>query len=222
MFVDDEPQVLKLFKSLVEPLGFEVLTLADSQEAAQRIRKEKFDAVLVDAVMPHPDGFELTALIRGSPSNFAAPIVMLTGYDNAETMRKGFRAGVTCFLGKPLTQSRIMGMMRSLRGAMLREKMRYTRVPFKTVVICRLDSGRPFKSESVNISAGGILLEKSGGGTVGQELDLEFMMPQASHPVKPRGKIVHKEGPDRMGLKFITLETEELELIQRFVSEKMK
>ena len=70
MFVDDEPEVLKLFKAMAEPLGTEVQTFANSREAALRIRKEKFDGVFLDAMMPQLDGFELAKLVRASPSNF--------------------------------------------------------------------------------------------------------------------------------------------------------
>lgn len=221
MFVDDDPEVLKLFKALVEPLGCEVVTFADSREAAQRVQKEKFDGVFVDASMPHPDGFELAQIIRHSPSNFATPIVMLTGYDDAETMRKGFQAGVTSFIGKPLSQSRLAKLLTAMRGAMLREKKRYVRLPFKTPVTWRVGK-QVFKSQSLNISETGMMLEKSGGATVGQELDLEFRIPQSSDPLKPHAKVIRKEPPDRIAVQFVGLKSNELETIQRFISEIIK
>ncbi len=217
MFVDDEPDVLKTFKTLIQPLGCEVVTLADSQEAAQRINKEKFDCIFLDALMPHPDGFELAELVRNSPSNFRTPIVMLTGYDDAEAMRKGFRAGVTSFIGKPVTQSRLAALLGSMRGVMLREKRRYTRTPFIAVVTCRSDN-RTFKSKSINISETGMLLEDSNQVAIGLEVDLEFLMPQAQSPFKLRAKIVRKQSPNRMAVHFVALKTIELQSIQQYLS----
>lgn len=221
MYVDDEPQVLKVFKDLVEPLGLQVETFSDSREAALRINREKFDGVFLDAGMPDPDGFELTKLVRQSPSNYGTPIIMLTGSNDVETMRKGFRAGVTFFLGKPLTQSRLYLLLRTIQGAMLVEKKRYVRLPLSIVVTYRVDS-LVVRSESRDLSEGGMLLEKSTGATVGQELDVEFVLPGASRPLKPRVKVVRLEAPDRMAVRFVGLKTEDLELIQEFVAEKVK
>ena len=96
MVVDDEPAVLDLIKSMIEPMGCEIQTMDDSRAAAERLETEKFDGVLVDVVMPHLDGFELTKRIRRSRNN--REIVMLTGFDDVDTIRKGFGAGATCFL----------------------------------------------------------------------------------------------------------------------------
>ena len=103
LVVDDEPQVLEVFRTLLEPLGYEVLTTADSREAARRIEVENFDGIAVDGVMPQTDGFELTQKIRASRSNYGVPIIMFTEHDSAEIMRRAFQAGIRFFLAKPLS-----------------------------------------------------------------------------------------------------------------------
>jgi CheY-like chemotaxis protein len=221
MYVDDEPPVLRVFKDLVEPLGLQVVTLSDSREAALRINREKFDGVFVDARMPDPDGFELTKLVRESPSNYGTPIIMLTGYNDVETMRKGFRAGVTFFLGKPLTQSRLYLLLRTIQGAMLIEKKRYIRLPIRIVVTYQAGS-QVVRSESRDLSQGGMLLETAAGVAVGQELDVEFVLPGNTRPLKPRVQVVRLEAPDRMAVRFVGLKTADLELIQEFVAGKVK
>ena len=118
MAVDDEPEVLKLLKMFLEPLGVEVLTMVDCREAVERLNRERFDAIFVDAQMPHLDGFGLTRRIRESPLNSGAPIVMVTEYDDVETMREGFNAGVTFFLGKPIDPG-LNGVARASDGAVL-------------------------------------------------------------------------------------------------------
>src|SRR5271157_443399 len=107
LLVDDEPPILVLLKSMLESLGCEVVATDDSREAARLVNSRKFDGFLLDAIMPHLDGFQLTQAVRSSPSNRAAPVVMITGSDDAHTMRKGFQAGITLFLGKPISQERL-------------------------------------------------------------------------------------------------------------------
>src|SRR5208283_4228403 len=101
LVVDDDPAALDLIKALVEPQGYEVLALTDSRRAAECVNKQPFDGVFVDVLMPKLDGFELTKLIRASRLNSRAPIVMITASQDLETMRGGFKAGVTFFLTKP-------------------------------------------------------------------------------------------------------------------------
>lgn len=221
MAVDDEQAVLKLIKSLMEPLGVEVLPITDSREAAQRANTDKFDGVLVDTKMPFLDGFELTKIVRASAANGKVPVVMLTGLNDAETMRKGFKAGVTFFLSKPINLERLSNLIKVMRGPMLREKRRYARLPFRGTVNCQFGA-KEFKTESVNMSEGGMLLEASGGAALGEEMNLEFTLPQSPRPLRVRAKVVRKEAPDRIALQFLSLEAEPCQVITDYVAGRVK
>lgn len=217
MFVDDEPDVLKVIRAMVEPLGFQVSTFADSQAAADRLKAEKFDGVFLDARMPHPDGFELAQTIRRSPLNSSVPVVLLTGATDADTMRKAFQAGITFFLGKPITPDRLVGMLKAMRGPMLKENRSHARLPFRSAIFCR-SKVKSFKSEALNLSEGGLLLETSGGTGVGDELDLEFIVPPGRDPLKVRAKAVRNEPPDRIAVQFLALCPEERTVIQNYIA----
>ncbi len=219
LVVDDEPDILKIIKAMVEPMGFEVLTFADGREAAQRSTTEKFDGVIVDAQMPNLNGFDLVQHLRASPLNSGVPIVMLTGSNDIETMRKGFQVGITFFLNKPISQGRLSALMNAMRGPMLRERRRHARLPFRATVTCLLD-GRYLKAESVDISEGGILLDTSGGASVGQELDMEFPISESVLPLRARAKVVRKEPPNGMAVQFLGLKPEHRQAIQRYIAGK--
>ncbi len=217
MVVDDEPQVLRFVKTLLQSLGYEVLALTDSGEAARRVGREKFDGIFVDARMPAPDGFALTSLIRQSPSNAGVPIVMLTGYDDVETMRAGFRAGITFFIAKPPDVKKLGEMLRVFHGAMLREKRSYIRLPLRTVVNCR-DESRQFTCPSLNIGEGGMLLEQCGSLEVGQELDLRFSLPQISDFLNPRARVVRKDPASHMAVQFTQLSDADHKAILKYIA----
>ena len=214
--IDDEQDILKLFRSLVEPLGYEVELIQDSREAARRILRQKFDAIFLDAHMPHIDGFELAERIRSSPSNKRVPIAMLTAYDDAETMRKAFRAGVTMFLGKPFSAKKLRGLLRSMRGPMLQERRRYARLPVRITIQCTW-GGKTFEAASLNISEGGMLMEPSGGVAVGEGISLRFTVPKIQKAVKPRARNVRKEKPDRMAAQFQTCAPEDQDAIRAYI-----
>ena len=221
LVVDDDPQVLKTIKSLIESLGYEVLALADSREAARRVGKEKFDGAFLDAEMPHLDGFSLTEAIRKSPSNTKIPVVMLTGHDDAETMQAGFKAGVSFFLSKPPDLNRLRVLLRLMKEQMLREKRRYIRLPVRTVVHGSLGK-HEFKSVSLNVSESGMLLEDSGGADVGQELQLTFTLPLIPDVLNPSVRVVRKERSGHTAVQFLQPSPEDRRVIQDFIAGLVK
>lgn len=242
MVVDDDPDVLKLIKTIVEPWGYEVLALADSREAARRLDTDKFDGIVLDILMPYLDGFELIRRARRSPLNSGAPVLVITALTDIDTMRKCFALGVTFVLHKPFSYERMYSLFSAARGSMLQERRRHARLPFCTLVECRFGAmgQKQFRAVSVNLGENGILLEPSGGLEVGEEVILEFTLPQvraAQEPTHPeskksffpepatlppepctiRGKVVRKAPPDRIAVQFVDLTPENRQAIQRYI-----
>ena len=216
MVVDDEADVLQMFKAMVEALGYDAHTFIDSRDAAAAVEADRYDGIFLDARMPDLDGFELTKRVRTSRVNSAVPVVMITGMDDVDTMRAGFRAGITMFLGKPFTTERLRRLLNAVQGAMLREKWSHARLPFRTLVSCR-SGQKNFKAASLNISESGILLDASGGLEVGSELEAEFMLPEHAETRTLRGRIVRKEPPDRAGIEFLDITADSQEAIRRYI-----
>jgi hypothetical protein len=74
----------------------------------------------------------------------------------------------------------------------------------------------------VNISEGGILLEGSGGASVGEELNLEFVLPQVGSRLRVHAKVVRKEAPDRIALQFRDLDAQSQLAIGTYISGQVK
>ena len=141
LVVDDKPEVLGLIKDTVAALGWcEVLPLVDSREVARYLESQKVEGIVVDADMPHLDGFEVTKQVRASQLNARVPVVMLTEENDIETMRKGFKVGITFFAAKPTNRERVYKLFNAVRGAMVNEKRRRHRLPYRTTVQCRWES----------------------------------------------------------------------------------
>jgi CheY-like chemotaxis protein len=220
MAVDDEPVVLQLLKTQLESLGCEVQGFVDSREAADRLEVDKIDGLFTDVRMPYMDGFELAKRARESKLNSQVPIAMLTGQDDAETMRKGFGVRISFFLGKPFTRERVYNLYLATRGPMLRERRRYLRLPYRTAVRCTWGPHNEFRfnSDTLDISEGGILLSPSGGLAVGQELDLSFLLPDYPQPLKARARVVRCAPPRGVGLMFLSLDAREKEALRSYVA----
>jgi CheY-like chemotaxis protein len=219
LVVDQEQESLDTFTNTVAPLGFEVAALADGRAAAQRIFAEKFDLVALDAEMPSPDGFELAAQVRKSPSNHAVPILMFTATGNIEAMHRGFALGVTFYLEKPLNAEKLRGLFSAARGLMLQQRRRYVRLPVRVQVRCQ-SGGRQFQTRSLDLSQGGILLESSGGLEVGNTVEAGFALPGVRDPLRLKGMVVRKLSRDGMAIEFLEPKQVERAALQIFVAEK--
>jgi CheY-like chemotaxis protein len=223
MAVDDEPGILKVLKAQLESQGCKVIDIVDSREALARLKEEKVDGLLVDVLMPHMDGFLLTQQTRQSILNRRVPIVMLTALDDAATMRKGFEAGVNFFLGKPFTREKVYKLLGAARGSMLRERQRYTRLSYRTTVDCSWgpEPQKPIHFSSVNISEGGMMLDRSTGLAIGQELDVAFYLPNVPALIKTRALVVREDPPNGIGLQFLKLNDRDERNLQGYISARL-
>jgi len=198
-------------------LGCEVIVFEDAAAALVTLQSQKVDGIFVDAQMPGKNGLDLTRAVRESGPNKRAPIVVLSDDGDATAMRKGFRAGATFFLGKPLTRERVYHLFNATRGAMIVEQRRHSRFPFRTAVKCGY-SGRQLILESVNLSESGMLLDSAGAMNPGEELDLEFQVPLNPTPILARARTVRREPPDRLAVEFVSLRLEDRETLRRHLS----
>jgi signal transduction histidine kinase/CheY-like chemotaxis protein len=76
--IDDDPMTLELLQAVLEPLGYTVLTARNGEEGVALARSEAPDLVLLDLVMPEPDGFTVVRQLKDNAATRAIPIVILT------------------------------------------------------------------------------------------------------------------------------------------------
>ena len=221
MVVDDEPEAVKFLKSVIGPLGHEVVTFSDSREAAERSEKQKFDVVFMDMRMPELDGLGLTRRIRGSKQNTDTAIVMLTGVDQVENLREAFKEGVTLFLTKPVTPARLTSLLTAMERTKWKDKRHSARLPLLVPVNCTCGD-QQLAARSANISESGILVQPAAAWDIGQEVLIEFTIFEIRASLKVRAKIVRQEGKGSMGLQFIDLAPEHRNAIQLYIMGRMK
>lgn len=102
LIVDDDPGFTLLAEETLRQATFEVKT-ASSVEAG-RIAFESFvpDLVLLDIELPDGTGLQLCRHIRSAASNSDIPVVLVTGHDDTVSIEKGYEAGASDFLQKPV------------------------------------------------------------------------------------------------------------------------
>ncbi|MGB9711222.1 MAG: response regulator [Thermodesulfovibrio sp.] len=79
LVVDDEKNILMLYKAELEDEGYEVITANSGREAIELFESEKPDMVTLDIMMPDIDGIQVLRQLKQKNPNI--PVIMLTAYD---------------------------------------------------------------------------------------------------------------------------------------------
>jgi len=100
LVVDDSPLTRELICSLLEAVGYEVLSAGDGQEAFDLVGKETLDMVVTDLEMPRVDGLELTRRLKGHPTLRTLPVVIITTRGSDADRQRGMEAGADGYVAK--------------------------------------------------------------------------------------------------------------------------
>src|SRR4051794_28185347 len=96
----------------LEREGYSVDVAADGDEGLWAARENEYDAVVLDAMVPGPDGFEVCRILRSEGK--WAPVLMLTARDSVEDRVRGLDAGADDYLTKPFAFEELFARLRAL------------------------------------------------------------------------------------------------------------
>ncbi len=110
LVVDDEMNMLALFKKVLGKEGYQVETAASGEEALKRLEKEWFDLVISDLKMIGMDGLELLKKVKtASP---VMPYIVLTAFGTIDSAVAAMREGAYDYLTKPVNNEEIKVVVR--------------------------------------------------------------------------------------------------------------
>lgn len=98
---DDDDLLLELLKFRLSAKGYKVRTARNGREAIDSARAESPDAIVLDAMMPVIDGYEVLRQIREAPHMRHLPVIMLTARKGERDIVEALRLGASDYLAKP-------------------------------------------------------------------------------------------------------------------------
>src|SRR5687767_12035397 len=100
--VEDDEDIGRLLKFIVEREGFAVTLCTDGRAAGDRINGQSPPAlVILDVMLPYASGFELLEAIRKSPAWAEVPVLMLTAKSREADVVRGLEGGANDYMTKP-------------------------------------------------------------------------------------------------------------------------
>lgn len=126
LIVDDVPDNLAVLHDALDESGYTVLVATSGETALQRAAQALPDVVLLDAMMPGMDGFEVARRLKGLPATAHIPIIFMTGLTETEHLVAALAAGGVDYVTKPIKPKEVLARMGvHLQGARrARQEMR--------------------------------------------------------------------------------------------------
>lgn len=112
LVVDDEPQIRSMLRDSLTRSGFDVSEASDGKEAIEKLRKNSFEVVIADILMPEKDGLEVIMYLqRESP---LTKCVAISSPSNRVFLQSAQLLGATRVVEKPFTAAEIEAAVREV------------------------------------------------------------------------------------------------------------
>jgi CheY-like chemotaxis protein len=106
LLVDDSRVTREMVRRLLEDGGFEVVPVAEADQALRLLGEQEFDCLVTDIEMPGMGGLELTRRLRETPSLAHLPVIVVSTRDRSEDRLAGLEAGADAYLAKQSLDAR--------------------------------------------------------------------------------------------------------------------
>jgi phosphate regulon transcriptional regulator PhoB len=114
LIVDDEPDIVDLVSYNLKKDGFRVTTASDGEQALHKVRKDRFDLVVLDLMLPGIQGVELCRIIRSDPKTTHTPIIMLTAKGEEVDRVIGLESGADDYMTKPFSSRELIARIKAV------------------------------------------------------------------------------------------------------------
>lgn len=111
LIIDDDTKLCRLVGDYLEPMGYEVEAAHNGLQGLERAQNGDYDAVILDVMMPHMDGFEVLKRLRRESD---IPVLMLTGRGEETDRIVGLEMGADDYLPKTFSSRELLARLRAV------------------------------------------------------------------------------------------------------------
>ncbi|MFZ1916583.1 MAG: PilZ domain-containing protein [Terriglobales bacterium] len=217
LLVSVDPSTIQQFSHALQDFSISPDVCREVPAAVGLLNRQKFDAVIVDLQLGERCVLFLDE-VHLSPSNRTAVTFVISGGDE-ESM--DFQRKSNFVLERPLSLQSIRNTLKPAYGLILRERRRYFRCPISIPVTILRQSKPEVRCHSANISEGGMAVSTFVPLTAGEDVQVQFTLPDHEGPFVAESKICWlKSG--RLGVRFASLSENHKSGLQDWLSQKLE
>jgi class 3 adenylate cyclase len=115
LVVEDDPDMALLYSRILAQEGMAVDTVYDGDSALERAMSSAPDLILLDVLLPGPNGFDICERLKTDDATALIPIVLVTSLEDSSSRVRGIEAGADDFLSKPVKTEELIARVKTLR-----------------------------------------------------------------------------------------------------------
>lgn len=139
LVVDDKPDNLRLLSNILAKEGYKVRKVLNGRLAVDAAQLDPPDLILLDIMMPAPDGYEVCQTLKANQQTQDIPIIFLSALDTVTDKVKAFTVGGVDYITKPFQQEEVLARVRThlnlrrlnralqQRNSMLKQEIKHRR-----------------------------------------------------------------------------------------------
>ncbi len=108
LIVDDEPLNILILRKMLSVFSFKVVTASCGNDCLCHIENSKPSLVLLDLKMPDIDGYGVLRRMRSNPDTADIPAIVLSAYNDEDSLVKAYQLGACDFLEKPINMGKLI------------------------------------------------------------------------------------------------------------------
>ncbi len=196
LLLDPVTLFLRLQETILRRQSWTLHRARTAEDALATLEDEHVDLLIMEQALPDTTGAELIRAIRANPRTRATGILVVTARGAGRAADACLEAGANGVLFKPVTRAELCARAEELLYVAARRHVR-------ALVCMKVLAQRGQAStlgNTVNVSAGGMLLETAAELCTGDVLELRFSLPGDAAPLAVRGRVVRQTRTDRPGL----------------------
>lgn len=114
LLADDSLTIQKVVELTFSDSGYDLVCVSNGQRALEKVREDRPDLVLADAVMPEKNGYEVCEAIKGDPATARIPVVLLSGTFEPFDRERAERIGADAIVSKPFDSQQLLAQVDAL------------------------------------------------------------------------------------------------------------
>lgn len=127
LVVEDEKDIQELIAYYLKKEGFEVTASSDGEDGLRLIRKDKYDLIILDLMLPKIHGMDLCRILKSGEKTSALPIIMVTAKSDDFDKVLGLESGADDYITKPFNPqefiARVKAVLRRAGGTPSKERL---------------------------------------------------------------------------------------------------
>jgi DNA-binding response OmpR family regulator len=112
VIIEDEPATLQVLEIFLRMQGFQPVPALTGAAGLKAIAERKPGAVILDLMLPDIDGYEISRQLRADKETATLPIIMLSARVHRDDVKRGYAAGATRYLKKPVDLDMLVAEVR--------------------------------------------------------------------------------------------------------------